>query len=99
MLFRPLALGGAHALMAAGLLSLLPLIFAVASSTADPSANSGPIPIVVTIPVLKDLVEHVGGGHVRVQSLMSGLESEHTYSPKPSDLVAINKARLMVEIG
>ena len=31
-----------------------------------------PIPIVVTIPVLKDLAEQIGGPHVRVTSLLSG---------------------------
>jgi ABC-type Zn uptake system ZnuABC Zn-binding protein ZnuA len=58
-----------------------------------------PINIVVTIPVLKDLTEQVGGRHVRVTSLLSGYENEHTYSPKPSDLVAVRKARLLFEIG
>ncbi len=58
-----------------------------------------PIPIVVTIPVLKDLAEQVGGQHVRVTSLLSGFENEHTYSPKPSDLVAVRKARVLFEIG
>jgi ABC-type Zn uptake system ZnuABC Zn-binding protein ZnuA len=58
-----------------------------------------PFNIVVTIPVLKDLTEQVGGPHVRVTSLLSGYENEHTYSPKPSDLVAVRKARLLFEIG
>ena len=58
-----------------------------------------PLNIVVTIPVLKDLTEQVGGSHVRVISLLSGYENEHTYSPKPSDLVAVRKARLLFEIG
>jgi ABC-type Zn uptake system ZnuABC Zn-binding protein ZnuA len=58
-----------------------------------------PLNIVVTIPVLKDLTEQVGGSHVRVTSLLSGYENEHTYSPKPSDLVAVRKARLLFEIG
>lgn len=58
-----------------------------------------PIPVVVTIPVLKDLAEQVGGSHVRVTSLLSGYENEHTYSPKPTDLVAVRKARLLLEIG
>jgi len=58
-----------------------------------------PLNIVVTIPVLKDLTEQVGGRHVRVTSLLSGYENEHTYSPKPSDLVAVRKARLLFEIG
>ena len=58
-----------------------------------------PIPVVVTIPVLKDLAQQVGGPYVRVTSLLSGYENEHTYSPKPTDLVAVRKARLLLEIG
>jgi len=58
-----------------------------------------PLNVVVTIPVLKDLTEQVGGPHVRVTSLLSGYENEHTYSPKPSDLVAVRKARLLFEVG
>lgn len=58
-----------------------------------------PIPIVVTIPVLKDLTEQVGGPFVQVKSLLSGYENEHTYSPKPSDLVAVRKAQLLFEVG
>jgi ABC-type Zn uptake system ZnuABC Zn-binding protein ZnuA len=67
------------------------------------AAPSAPTPellnVVVTIPVLKDLVEQVGKPHVRVTSLLNGYENEHTYSPKPSDLVAIRKARLLFEVG
>lgn len=58
-----------------------------------------PINVVVTIPVLKDFAEQVGRSHVRVQSLLSGYENEHTYSPKPSDLVAVRKAQLLFEVG
>jgi ABC-type Zn uptake system ZnuABC Zn-binding protein ZnuA len=60
---------------------------------------SDPIPVVVTIPVLRDWVERIGGPHVRVTTLIKGLESEHSYSPRPSDLVAVRKARLLVEVG
>ena len=58
-----------------------------------------PINVVVTIPVLKDLTEQIGRSHVRVKSLLSGYENEHTYSPKPTDLVAVRKAQLLFEIG
>lgn len=63
------------------------------------AATQEPLQIVVTIPVLKDFVEQVGGPHVRVTSLLSGYENEHTYAPKPSDLVAVRKARLLFEVG
>ncbi|MBI3599005.1 MAG: zinc ABC transporter substrate-binding protein [Nitrospirae bacterium] len=58
-----------------------------------------PIPIVVTLPVLKSLTEKVGGRHVAVSSLITGLESEHTYTPRPSDVIAIKNARMLVKIG
>jgi len=74
-----------HSLLAA------PLVFA--------ALPPDPLNIVATIPVLKDLTEQVGGPHVRVISLLSGYENEHTYSPKPSDLVAVRKARLLFEVG
>ena len=63
------------------------------------AAAQEPLQVVVTIPVLKDFVEQVGGPHVRVISLLSGYENEHTYAPKPSDLLAVRKARLLFEIG
>jgi ABC-type Zn uptake system ZnuABC Zn-binding protein ZnuA len=67
------------------------------------AAPSAPTPellnVVVTIPVLKDLVQQVGGPYVRVTSLLNGYENEHTYAPKPSDLVAIRNARLLFEVG
>ena len=71
----------------------------LAAPLAHAAPHPEPINIVVTIPVLKDLTEQVGGHHVRVTSLLSGYENEHTYSPKPSDLVAVRKARLLFEIG
>ena len=69
------------------------------SNVGTTAESPEPINIVVTIPVLKDLAEQVGGQHVRVTSLLKGFENEHTYSPKPSDLVAVRKAQLLFEVG
>jgi ABC-type Zn uptake system ZnuABC Zn-binding protein ZnuA len=75
--------------------------FAVPRAGADPPSAkpAEPFNVVVTIPVLKDLAASIGGSHVRVVSLITGLESEHTYSPKPSDVVAIRHARVLIEVG
>ncbi|CAE6705007.1 MAG: zinc ABC transporter substrate-binding protein [Nitrospira sp.] len=70
-----------------------------ASAPVHVAAAAEPLNVVVTLPVLKDWVQQVGGAHVRVVSLMTGYESEHTYSPKPSDLVAVRKAALLFEVG
>lgn len=58
-----------------------------------------PLPVVATLPVLKDFVEVVGKQHIRVSTLISGSESEHTYTPKPSDLIRIQKAKILFQIG
>ena len=69
------------------------------SDTVPVASAAEPLNVVVTLPVLKDWAQQIGGSHVHVTSLMTGYESEHTYSPKPSDLVAIRKAALLLEVG
>src|SRR2546428_7051021 len=92
---RRMALAAILALTAGAFFSRMP-----AQAAEPPGARPAtPLNVVVTIPVLKDLAGRVGGSHVKVVSLMSGLESEHTYSPKPSDLVEIRYARLLLEVG
>jgi len=55
--------------------------------------------VVVTLPVLKDFAEVIGGDRVEVKSLLTGLESEHTYTPKPTDILAVKEAHLLLKIG
>ena len=69
------------------------------SAIASTASAAEPLRVVVTLPVLKDWVQQIGGSYVHVTSLMTGYESEHTYSPKPSDLVAVRKAALLFEVG
>ncbi|MBI3594458.1 MAG: zinc ABC transporter substrate-binding protein [Nitrospirae bacterium] len=57
------------------------------------------INIVTTLPFLKDFVEQVGQNRVSVTTLLTGMESEHTYTPKPGDILAIKNARMMVQVG
>ncbi|MFO0705417.1 MAG: metal ABC transporter substrate-binding protein [Nitrospira sp.] len=78
---------------------LFVLLAAIDGRPAQAGTPPQAINVVVTIPVLKDLAEQVGGAHVRVTSLLNGYENEHTYSPKPSDLVAVRKAAVLFEVG
>lgn len=68
------------------------------SLTTDALASQK-IKVVTTLTLLEDFVRNVGGERVEVQSLLSGLESEHTYTPKPSDIAAVREARVLVEVG
>ena len=64
-----------------------------------PLAQATAVQVVATLPILKEFAEQVGREHVQVASLITGFESEHSYSPKPSDLKAVAEARLLLEIG
>ncbi|MHB8481796.1 MAG: metal ABC transporter substrate-binding protein [Nitrospiria bacterium] len=55
--------------------------------------------VVTTLPVLKDFVEQIGQNRVAVATLLTGMESEHTYTPKPSDILSVKKAEILVQIG
>lgn len=68
-------------------------------SVSATMASAEPLPVVATIPVLADFVRVIGGEHVRVTSLITGLESEHTYTPKPSDIQAVHEAAMLVKVG
>ena len=57
------------------LLVSVALLVAPLALAASPNE---PLNIVVTIPVLKDLAQQVGGPNVRVISLLNGYENEHT---------------------
>lgn len=81
------------------LLTLLILALTSMTTLAPLAQASEPISVVVTIPVLRDWVERIGGPHVRVTTLIKGMESEHSYSPRPSDVMAVHKAKLLVEVG
>ena len=81
----------------ASFLGLLSLV--VSLGFAPAAASAAPIPVVATLPVLADFVRALGGEHVRVRSLITGLESEHTYTPKPSDLEAVHQAVMLVKVG
>ena len=80
---------------------VLPLCLALIghASPAQAASDQEPIPVVATLPFLKEFVERVGGSSVTVVSLLKGTEGEHTYTPKPSDLVAVARARLLVQVG
>ena len=75
--------------------SLSPLV----DVTTAPAFGASPLQVVVTLPVLKDWAQQIGSPHVVVTSLMTGYESEHTYSPKPSDLTAVRKAQVLIQVG
>ncbi len=86
---RPFAIALSIALSIALAAPLLPL----------PAIAADLVKVVATLPILKEFADQVGRERVEVRTLITGLESEHSYSPKPSDLKALGEARLLLEVG
>lgn len=65
--------------------------------TAD--APKRPVQAVATTTVVGDLVQSVGGRRVAVRTLLRPGVDPHTFEPRPSDAVALAKAKLLVSSG
>src|SRR4051794_16911592 len=55
--------------------------------------------VVTTIETFADLARDVGGDRVEVTSLSKGYTDPHFVEPKPSLVIALNRADLLVHVG
>ena len=58
-----------------------------------------PLKVVTTIETLADLARRVGGEKVSVESLSHGYQDPHYVEAKPSLVIALNRADLLVRVG
>jgi zinc/manganese transport system substrate-binding protein len=63
------------------------------------SAQAAPVRVVTTLTDLADFARNVGGDHVEVFSLATGIEDTHGVPMKPSFLPRLNRADLLLLIG
>ena len=61
--------------------------------------SEGRIRVAATLPILKDFAEVIGKERVAVDSIVTGLESEHPYIPKPSYTLLVKQTDLLLKIG
>jgi ABC-type Zn uptake system ZnuABC Zn-binding protein ZnuA len=78
------------------------IILAVAAAVVTPSAGTeaaDKVRVVTTIPDLKSLTEAVGGDLVDVDSLTRGTQNFHDAEVRPSMMLKLRRADLLVENG
>lgn len=63
------------------------------------AAADGPLRVVATIPDLADIARRIGGDRVDVTSLTKGRENLHHVVARPSQLVALSRADVLVQVG
>lgn len=73
------------------------LIIAAVSMTQVAAAPA--LPVIASFSILADMVRQIGGSAVAVATLVPADGDAHDYQPKPSDLRALNGARLVVLNG
>ena len=57
------------------------------------------IRVLASFSILADLVEKIGGEHVKVDSVLPRLADMHTYRLRPNDLVLVSQADVLVFNG
>ncbi len=60
---------------------------------------SAKVRVVSTIPDLADVAQQIGGDRVETVALLRGTQDPHFADPKPSMMVALNKADLLLSVG
>lgn len=55
--------------------------------------------VVTTIPDLADIAQAVGGDRIEATALTKGTQDPHFADPKPSMMLALNKADLLIAVG
>ncbi len=73
------------------------LLAVLALSLPKPAAAA--VRVVSSIPTLGSLAKEVGGDRVEVQSLAKGYQDPHFVEPKPSLMLLLNRADLLLYVG
>ena len=90
----------AAAVVLAGLSSLLLTACGPTSGGERPGAGDGVVEVVASTSVYGDIVRSVGGGKVRVTSIINRTSQDpHSYEATTQDKLAVSKAELVVENG
>lgn len=85
--------------MRSQLFRFLPLIFIAWFVFAPRPAHGQKIRVVTTLTDLADFTREIGGNHVEVRSLATGVEDTHGIPMKPSFVPLMNRADLIVLVG
>jgi zinc/manganese transport system substrate-binding protein len=81
------------------ILSKLILVCIIISIFALNPAVAGKLNIVTTLPSLASITESIGGNYVNVYSITRGAQDAHYVEAKPSYMVKLNKADLLIFSG
>jgi len=80
-------------------MKVLPVSLAVAALLSSPLAMAKTVDAVASFSILGDIVQEVGGEHVRVTTLVGPDGDPHSFEPSPKDSKAINASDVVFVSG
>jgi zinc transport system substrate-binding protein len=80
-------------------LGLLLLLAVGCGRAPSASTSNGRLAVFVSIPPLANLVEQIGGNHVKVDVLVQPGQDPHSFQATPQQVVALGRAKLFFKIG
>ncbi|HEX7484554.1 MAG TPA: metal ABC transporter substrate-binding protein [Vicinamibacterales bacterium] len=75
------------------------LVFTLALTVAQPAAAAGKLNVIATTEDLASLARDVGGDRIDVEALARGYQDPHFVEPKPSFILKLNRADLLIAVG
>ena len=95
----PASRGRCRGPLLAGLLLAAAPLSGLASSPAAAAGGGGKLSVVATLPNLASIAGEVGGDRVEVTPIASGLQDAHFVDPKPSYMLKLRSADLLLVNG
>ncbi len=62
-------------------------------------SNTSKLQVTVSIPLLRNLAEEIGGEEVVVESIINGPSCNHEYEPASGDLVKVSRSVIFIKVG
>jgi len=75
------------------------ILLALTAATLAPRGAAAKVHVVTSIETFADLARQVGGDRVEVKALSKGYMDPHYVEPKPSLVIDLNRADLLVHVG
>ena len=91
----PTPLSGADRWLRSALMAIAVLVFAASAA----SAAFAQLRVVTTTEDLASIAREVGGDKIKVSAIAKGYQDPHFVDPKPSFILAVNRAELLILVG
>jgi zinc transport system substrate-binding protein len=86
-------------IVSVSLLAILIGLFFLQGSSLAATKSSNKIQVVTSLPIVKNIVEKVGGDKVAVESIVHGPKCDHEYEPSPNDMKKLANSAVFIKIG